>query len=178
MPETTTSSETTEVTEEAAAAAPETPTAETQQETATSEPAAEETAETESPAREDEETDWKAEARKWEARARANKAAAPELEKLTAERDDLANQLKAAREELDGIHHAEALEKLVAKVAKDMNVPANLLRGTTEEELTAHAKEIFDAMPGLPIVRTQGDLPEAKDDPNRQVLRDLFGKNK
>lgn len=101
-------------------------------------------------------TDWKAEARKWEARAKANRdeaesykakaskwdeheeAGKSELEKLTEERDRLLSENETFR-------HAEEQRRWAAEVQKETHVPAELLRGQTKEEMQAHAKQILDA---------------------------------
>ena len=93
-----------------------------------------------------EETDWKALARKWEERAKANKEAAEELEKL--KEAQMSEQEKAAK-------HTKELEAKLAKyeaerpqhewcvqVAKKTGVPADLLRGSTLDEVQAHADSI------------------------------------
>lgn len=93
-----------------------------------------------------EETDWKAQARKWEERAKANKEAAEELEKL--KEAQMSEQEKAAK-------HTKELESKLAKyeaerqqhewcvqVAKKTGVPADLLRGSTLDEVQAHADSI------------------------------------
>lgn len=95
---------------------------------------------------ETEETDWKAQARKWEERAKANKEAAEELEKL--KEAQMSEQEKAAK-------HTKELEAKLAKyeaerqqhewcvqVAKKTGVPADLLRGSTLDEVQAHADSI------------------------------------
>lgn len=93
-----------------------------------------------------EETDWKAQARKWEERAKANKEAADELEKL--KESQMSEQEKAAR-------HTRDLEAKLARfqeekqqqdwrtqVSKETGVPSDLLRGSTLDEVQAHADSI------------------------------------
>lgn len=93
-----------------------------------------------------EETDWKAQSRKWEERAKANKEAAEELEKL--KEAQMSEQEKAAK-------HTKELEAKLAKyeaerqqhewcvqVGKKTGVPADLLRGSTLDEVQAHADSI------------------------------------
>ena len=92
---------------------------------------------------------------------------AARLAAVEAERD-------AVRAELDGIRAAEAHAALVERVAAERRVPANLLRGETEAELVEHARQIFDALPGLPYVRTQGDVPDVVSDVKGRVINDLF----
>ena len=89
------------------------------------------------------ETDWKAEARKWESRAKENKGAADKLaeieeaNKTEAERQaDRLAQLQAENARLQ----ADALR---AQVAAAKGVPADLLAGTTEDELNAAADRLL-----------------------------------
>lgn len=95
---------------------------------------------------ETEETNWKAQSRKWEKRAKANEEAAEELEKL--KEAQMSEQEKAAK-------HTKELEAKLAKyeaekqqhewcvqVAKKTGVPADLLRGSTLDEVQAHAESI------------------------------------
>lgn len=119
-------------------------------------------------------TDWKAEARKWEARAKSNRAAAENLDKVTAERDDAHEKLTSVTEELTGLKKARVHEQLIDEVAARYRVNAKLLRGADRKELEAHAELLAEAIPGLPVVAAQGDRPEIKDDPNRALVRDLF----
>lgn len=125
---------------------------------------------------------WKANSRKWEERSKANKA---ELDKLAAERDELAKQVEAAKtasEELTGKVEAFEAEKarnaLVAKVSEDTGVPASALRGDTEDELKAHASELaklIGSTPSAPVIKSQGKAPgEIAGEPLRDLARDLF----
>lgn len=99
------------------------------------------------------ETDWKAEARKWEARAKENSGAATRLAELenakkteaekTAERLTAAER-KAADAELSALRLDVALDKApdgmaVAQVRK----LARRLSGSTREEMEADAAELF-----------------------------------
>lgn len=97
------------------------------------------------PAQAKAEVDWKAEARKHEARAKENAAAAAELAALKeaqkTEAEKLADRVKAAERERDEAR----LEALRAKVGAAKKLPADvvdLLKGDTEEELTAHADRL------------------------------------
>lgn len=83
-------------------------------------------------------TDWKAEARKWEKRAKASekqaegkKTADEELASIRAE----LNEMKAQRDQ----------EKWLSEVAAETGVDASLIRGTTKEEMKAHAQAIAKA---------------------------------
>lgn len=119
--------------------------------------ASDETAETQAAT----ETDWKAEARKWESRAKENLAAAKANESA-AQR--LANIEEAQKTESEkATERLQAAEKraaelevkaLRAEVANAKGVPANLLSGSTQEELEAAA----DA-----LIAFRGEQPQTQD---------------
>lgn len=92
-------------------------------------------------------TDWKAEARKWEERAKANRNAATRLDEV----ERAANEAKA---ELERMKAEKERADLLAKVSKEKGVPAELLHGDTEEELTscadALAAFVESRAPGYP----------------------------
>lgn len=96
------------------------------------------------------ETDWKAEARKWEQRAKENRAKAKELEGKAAKYDEFEDAQKSEVEKLQArLEKAEreAAEYQTAalrnEVAAAKGVPANLLHGSSREELEAHADELI-----------------------------------
>ena len=93
------------------------------------------------------ETDWKAMSRKWEQQAKENKAAAEELaalkESQKSEAQKLADRAAAAEKERDEAR----LEALRMKVGAAKKLPADvieLLKGSTEEELSAHADRLAE----------------------------------
>lgn len=111
-------------------------------ETTTEAAAAEAPAETTAPAQE---TDWKAEARKWEERAKANKAASDRLAEIEeaskTEAQKLAERVEAAEKALAETR-AEALRlSVIAKHA----IPEDyqeFVSGSTEDELVAKAEKV------------------------------------
>lgn len=127
-------------------------------------------------------TDWKALSRKWEARAKENKAALdelgalkPQLEKLQAERDEFAAKVTAFEAQ-------QERQKTAAEVAEAAGVPVEALRGETREDLEAHAKVVKNLLnsnrPG-PVVGSQGKQGRINvTDPQREAVRNLFGPNK
>ena len=136
-----------------------------------------------SPADPAKETDWKAEARKWEERAKSNKAA---LDSLTSEHDSAVarlTDLESVNSELSSKVSAFESEKehaqLVAKVAEAVGVDSKALRGSTEEELTEHAeylKGILDSRPSAPVIPSQAMRPDQiTDNPEIEAVRSLFG---
>ena len=119
------------------------------------------------------EPDWKALARKWESQSKTNKAALDELTgKFTAadtERTELAKKLQDYEAEKERA-------TLVTEIAEAAKVPASALRGSTREELEAHAAVLAELIkPSGPVVPGQERTPEkVGDDPLREFTRNLF----
>ena len=81
------------------------------------------------------ETDWKAEARKWESRAKANHDAARQLAELQdAQRTD-AEKLADAQATIKRFEATEQRRSWADEVSSDTGVPANLLSGDTLEAM-------------------------------------------
>ena len=91
-------------------------------------------------------TDWKAEARKWESRAKANNSAAEELDQLKQSQMTEAEKAKAKAEKLQKKVDEYESEKQRAQwrtqVSNDTGVPSDVLRGSTLEELQQHAEQL------------------------------------
>lgn len=89
------------------------------------------------------ETDWKAEARKWEARAKENSDAAAKLAALEDEqKTEAQKQADALARAQARIAEYEARDQVAAwkaEVSKETGVPADALAGSTREEIEAHA---------------------------------------
>lgn len=85
-------------------------------------------------------TDWKANSRKWEDRAKSNKeqldATLKELEELKA------SQATNANEQLEQANAKIAELKLKIKVSTETGVPVELLQGSDEEAITASANAL------------------------------------
>lgn len=127
--------------------------------------------EPEAPAQE--QTDWKAMARKHEERAKTNKAA---LDELTAKYEAVEAEKSTLAERVHEFETKAERSKTVAEVAKDSGVPADALRGNTREELEAHA-EVLKALikPSGPIIPGQEKSPsKIEADPMREFARNLF----
>lgn len=97
------------------------------------------------------------------------RAAFDRLEEVTAERDGLAQ--KVAEHEARVKHDA-----LVAEVAESKGVPASMLRGSTKEEMEAHADAILPHLrPSVPRIPGAGVQPEqTPESADRQFIRNLF----
>ena len=85
-------------------------------------------------------TDWKANSRKWEDRAKSNKeqldAALKEIEELKA------SQATNTTEQLEQANAKIAELKLKIKVSTETGVPVELLQGSDEEAITASANAL------------------------------------
>lgn len=92
----------------------------------------------------------KEKAGKFDAAEEANKT---ELQKATDKATELEKKYNALLAE-------NTAREMREKVAKEMNVPANLLNGATEDECKAQAKAILEfAKPGgYPAVRDKGEV--------------------
>lgn len=107
-------------------------------------------------------TDWKAEARKWESRAKENSGARKELDELKAAQMTEAEKQAAALAEAQAKVAAYEVEKQVAAwkdaVSQEAGVPAAALAGSTLEEIQAHADVlkslITPAQPPTPLAPT------------------------
>lgn len=91
-------------------------------------------------------TDWKAEARKWEDRAKANKTAADKLTEIEnaakTETERLADQLAAAQTRVTEFEQRDQLATWKADVEEATGVPAAALAGASLAELQAHAETL------------------------------------
>ncbi|WP_303871047.1 hypothetical protein [Fannyhessea vaginae] len=94
------------------------------------------------------ETDWKAQARKWEKRAKENSAAADELAKLKesqmTELERAQARASKAEKALKTLQEKAEHEKLKEKIAQELKVPASLISGSDEEGMRAWAKSLAE----------------------------------
>jgi len=92
------------------------------------------------------ETDWKAEARKWETRAKENSEAAKKLadieEATKTEAQKQADKLAAAEAKVKDYEKREQIATWAKEVSEETGVPADVLSGSTKEELEAHAEKL------------------------------------
>lgn len=149
--------------------------------------------------------EWKAHARQWEQRAKANAEEArtakadlavftdqvtafeADITKLTEANAELTTRAETAEKTV--AEHAEAVEKaakeeteaaereaLLKEVAETAGVPAAALRGTTREELLAHAETLKPLITGVgTVIPNQGDTPErAAESEARTTVSQLF----
>lgn len=100
-----------------------------------------------------------------------------------ADYDDLkaaASKLADAEARLAQIDAQAALDKIRNDVAQEAGVPADLLRGSTKDELAAHAAALAEALqarPSVPVIPTQGATPGVSeaDSARRAFAQKLFG---
>lgn len=114
-------------------------------------------------------TDWKSEARKWEERAKANKEAAARLAELEeaqkTEEQKTAERLAALEAENEKYKQAEQVARWKKEVSAETEVPADLLAGSTLEEIQAHADRLKPHLaqpsntPAPAVVSTVGNQP-------------------
>jgi hypothetical protein len=119
------------------------------------------------------EPDWKTEARKWEERSKGNKSA---LDELTAKYQALETQHNEVSGKLQTYETEKERAELVASVAEAKGVPAAALRGSTREELEAHADTLAELIkPSGPVIPGQEQTPnKVGDNPMREFTRNLF----
>lgn len=91
-------------------------------------------------------TDWKAEARKWQKRAKENfekaKAYDEDQEKQKSELQKAREQAAAWKKQVDELNAEAERGKARAKVAKETGVPAELISGDDEESMRAFAEAV------------------------------------
>lgn len=111
---------------------------------------------------------WKALARKNEARAKENADKAQRLDDLEeaqkSETEKLVARAEAAEARLAEREKADAARALAEDVAKVKGVSASVLRGSTREELEAHADSILALLPEKPKAATDGSGGDRGDD--------------
>lgn len=130
------------------------------------------------------ETDWKAQARRWEERAKANKARADRLEADLGKAQATSTDLDKALARISKLEeHNKQLEHsaLVAEVAAAKNVEPSLLAGSTRQELEAHAERLLawrGASPASAAAPSLGGQPSNQPEPDatRKLVRELFNK--
>ena len=128
----------------------------------------------------------KADARKWEDRAKANKQKADKYDEMSAGNTSVEERIAALEAENKAMKDAAAHAQLVAKVASATALPEALvatLSGSDEETLTAQAQAISALKPkGAPSAPEAGKFPRDtnadEDAEMKQFVRDLFGESK
>jgi len=132
------------------------------------------------------ETDWRAEAeklkaesRKWEARSKENAKAAQRLAELEdADKTELQRATERAEtleRELSGLRSQQQVTAWMSEVAASSGVPVDVLRGSTREEIEAHAETLKPLLnPRGPYVPSPGGIPETPTNADAAFAHKLF----
>lgn len=97
---------------------------------------------------------------------------------LTAKIGTLETDLAAATAKVETYEREAAHTALIREVAKETGVPADILRGSTREEITAHSKalaEYLTARSATPVIPSLGAAPETKQTTEQAFVKMLFG---
>nr|DAX99265.1 MAG TPA: Major head protein [Caudoviricetes sp.] len=97
---------------------------------------------------------------------------------LTAKIGTLETDLAAATAKVETYEREAAHTALIREVAKETGVPADLLRGATREEMTAHGKalaEFLTARSATPVIPSLGAAPEPNRSTEQAFVKMLFG---
>lgn len=113
--------------------------------------------------------------REWEKRAKSNKSAADELQQLKdaqkTEAEKQADYTKKLEAENAQYKAEKDRAKWAADIAETSGVPAKLLRGSTHEELEAHAEEL------KPFFETENEAGGDEDNSSDKSTANAFGKS-
>ena len=113
----------------------------------------------------------KANSRKWEKQAKANKTAAEELEKAQEAGKTADEQIADLKRRLDEKEKAEARAKLAAKVAEEKGVPADLIVGDDEASMGEIADRMLKHFAKKPASKVDKPGAFAKDKEEDSELR-------
>lgn len=102
--------------------------------------------------------DWKAHARTWERRAKADHK---QLEELTAAINGKDTTIEELRSQVAALEAQAHRAKLIAAASSEYGVPADLIHGDTEDEIKAFAQRLADwrgttATPVAPALADSG----------------------
>ena len=114
--------------------------------------------------------DMKAKAAKFDELEEANKT---ELQKAS-------EKLSAVQAELDGIKRQNEIRDIRAEVAKELNIPADLLTAETKEACEAQAKAILEfskSQNGYPTLKDAGEVQQVSAGSTRQQFADWLNQN-
>lgn len=125
------------------------------------------------------EIDWKSESRKWESRAKENRRAANERDELAKAIGDKDATIEALKAKVADFETATKVREWSANAAAEHGISADLIRGTTEDEINAHAaaiaKALHDAKPSVaPVVPQAGATPDNNGGNLAEFARNVF----
>lgn len=111
------------------------------------------------------ETDWKAEARKWESRAKANFEAVDKAKELEDALAESRKALDAANEKIAGFKALEERREWVSSVAKEKGLPIDVVErisGDSYEEISEGAEIFSKSVARGAYVPKVADAPKHK----------------
>lgn len=125
------------------------------------------------------EIDWKSESRKWENRAKENRRAANERDELAKAIGDKNATIEALKAKVADFETAAKVREWSANAAAEHGISADLIRGTTEDEINTHAaaiaKALHDAKPPVaPVVPQAGATPDNNGGNLAEFARNVF----
>ena len=125
------------------------------------------------------EIDWKSESRKWESRAKENRRAANERDELAKAIGDKDATIEALKAKVADFETAAKVREWSANAAAEHGINADLIRGTTEDEINAHAaaiaKALHDVKPSVaPVVPQAGATPDNDGGNLAEFARNVF----
>lgn len=82
----------------------------------------------------------------------AQQAKDASIAELTEKADEAESQLAAANERIAEFEAQRQIDEWAEQASRETGVPASVLKGSTLEELQAHAAQIKAAMPAYPVV--------------------------
>lgn len=97
---------------------------------------------------------------------------------LSAQKDELAGQVASLTAELEGYRKKEQQRAMAEAVSEETGVPAEVLRGGTEEEMRAHAESLkaYIGKPSAPYVGSDGFAAEVTESNDGDWLRAVLTK--
>ncbi|WP_125107998.1 hypothetical protein [Gulosibacter massiliensis] len=123
----------------------------------------------------------RAEAASWRKKLReqeqANEQLTAKVAELSAANESLTGESESLRGELDQVKGEQERAGMVAEVAKEYGVDAGVLRGSTRDEITAHAEQLRDVFKkaNSAFMPNIGDEPGVQSNEEAEFVRDLFG---
>nr|DAF93821.1 MAG TPA: hypothetical protein [Siphoviridae sp. ct0eR1] len=125
------------------------------------------------------EIDWKSESRKWKNRAKENGRAANERDELAKAIGDKDATIEALKAKVADFETDAKVREWSANAAAEHGISADLIRGTTEDEINAHAaaiaKALHDAKPSVaPVVPQAGATPDNHGGNLAEFARNVF----
>ncbi len=122
----------------------------------------------------------KANSRKWERQAKANMAAASQLEDAQGAQKTAEERISALETLLKEKEQAEARSELAAKVAAEKGIPAELVVGDDEETMSDFADKMLAhfAKPAAPAINKPGEFDrneQAGSEDLKDFARQLLG---